>query len=236
MSHRYHREYRIFLNTNNIYFTNMMKDIAIFGAGGFGREIACLIKRINEKEPNTWSFIGFFDDDETIKEAWNEYGKVLGGMDVLNEWDKPLDLVIAIGNPSVLKLIVERIKNCNIEYPNLIDPNVEFMDYEKVEMGKGNVICMRSTISTNVKFGDFNLLNVAVGVGHDASFGSYNVVMPNVNISGGVTIGDSNLFGVKSTILQYLKVGDNVKIGACSLLMRNAKSDNLYFGIPAEKK
>ena len=213
-----------------------MKDIAIFGAGGFGREIACLINRINVQQPDTWNLIGFFDDDENISGARNEYGKVLGGMDDLNHWDKPLALVIAIGNPSVLESLIGKIQNLNISFPNLIDPNVEFMDKEHVEMGKGNVICMRCTISTNVKFGNFNLLNVAVGVGHDASFGSYNVVMPNVNISGGVTIGDSNLFGVKSTVLQYLKVGDRVKISACSLLMRNAKSDNLYFGIPAERK
>lgn len=213
-----------------------MKDIAIYGAGGFGREIACLINRINKLQPDTWNLIGFFDDDDKVLGTCNEYGKVLGGMDVLNQWDKPLDLVIAIGNPSVLELLVGKIQNHNISFPNLIDPNVEFMDKEHVEMGKGNVICMRCTISTNVKFGNFNLLNVAVGVGHDASFSSYNVVMPNVNISGGVTIGDSNLFGVKSTVLQYLKVGDRVRIGACSLLMRNAKSDNLYFGIPAERK
>lgn len=213
-----------------------MKDIAIFGAGGFGREIACLIKRINEKKPNTWSFIGFFDDDISIKGTWNDYGKVIGGMDVLNSWSKPLNLVVAIGNPQVLELIVGKIRNTNITYPNLIDPNVEFMDREMVEMGEGNVICMRCTISANVKLGSFNLLNVAVGVGHDASFGSYNVLMPNVNISGGVEIGNGNLFGVKATVLQYLKVGDNVKIGANSLLMRNAKSDCLYFGSPAERK
>lgn len=212
-----------------------MKDIAIFGAGGFGREVACLINRINKQE-STWNFIGFFDDDQNLKDTRNEYGKVIGGVDVLNQWAKPLNVAIAIGNPQTLEIIVDKIQNQNITYPNLIDPNVEFMDKENVEMGVGNVICMRSTISTNVKFGDFNLLNVAVGVGHDASFGNYNVVMPNVNISGGVIIGNGNLIGVKSTVLQYLKVGDRVKIGACSLLMRNAKSDNLYFGVPAEKK
>ena len=213
-----------------------MKDIAIYGAGGFGREIACLINRINEKQGGSWNLIGFFDDDENLKDTWNEYGKVLGGMETLNQWDKPLNLVIAIGAPAILEKLVGKILNPNISYPNLIDPNVEFMDRKHVEMGKGNVICIRSTISTNVKFGNFNLLNVAVGVGHDACFGDFNVVMPNVNISGGVTIGSANLFGVKSTVLQYLKVGDRVKIGACSLLMRNAKSDNLYFGIPAERK
>ena len=27
----------------------LMKDLAIFGAGGLGKEVACLIKRINEQ-------------------------------------------------------------------------------------------------------------------------------------------------------------------------------------------
>ena len=212
-----------------------MKDIAIFGAGGFGREIACLINRINNKEPDTWNFIGFFDDDETIKGKCNDYGSVIGGMDVLNQWKPSLSLVIAIGNPKVLEKLVGKIQNPNVEFPNLIDPNVEFMDKERVLMGKGNVICMHGIISTNVKFGDFNLLNVAVGVGHDASCGSYNVVMPNVNISGGVTIGNGNLFGVKSTVMQYLKIGDGITLGANSLLIKSAKEKALYMGIPAKK-
>ena len=43
-----------------------MKDIAIYGAGGFGREVASLIKRINRIE-NQWNFVGFFDDDFRYK-------------------------------------------------------------------------------------------------------------------------------------------------------------------------
>ena len=38
-----------------------MKDIAIFGVGGFGREVLALIKDINKVTP-TYNFIGFFDD------------------------------------------------------------------------------------------------------------------------------------------------------------------------------
>lgn len=49
----------------------IMKDIAIFGAGGFGREVACLIKRINKIKPQ-WNFIGFFDDNEELKGTMNE--------------------------------------------------------------------------------------------------------------------------------------------------------------------
>ncbi len=51
-----------------------MKDIAIYGAGGFGREVACLIHIINKKTPQ-WNLIGFFDDDAKLKNTKNEYGK-----------------------------------------------------------------------------------------------------------------------------------------------------------------
>ena len=38
-----------------------MRDIAIYGAGGLGREIACVLKKINMVTP-TWNLLGFFDD------------------------------------------------------------------------------------------------------------------------------------------------------------------------------
>lgn len=210
------------------------KDIAIYGAGGFGRETACLIDRVNSKQKE-WNLIGFFDDNPELKGARNEYGEILGAMDTLNSWDKPLSVAIAIGTPNVRKVIVDKIVNPLIEFPNIIDPSVEFMDRRNVRFGKGNIVCVRSVISCKVTIGNFNLFNVAVGIGHDVTFGNYNVIMPNVNISGGVQIGDCNLFGVKSTVLQYLKIGNNVKIGGGSLMMRNGRNDGLYFGTPANR-
>ena len=211
-----------------------MKDIAIFGAGGFGREIACLIKRINKKHPNTWNFIGFFDDDEGIWGTKNEYGKVLGGKEKLNAWNNALALVITIGNPQVLHKIVDGITNHNIYYPNMIDPTVDFLDPDNVRMGKGNVICAKSFVSCNVEMGDFNLYNVGDGIGHDSSIGNYNVIMPNVNISGGVQIGDENMLGVKATVLQYLKIGNQVRLGAGAVLLTKAKDNCTYLGNPAK--
>ena len=68
-----------------------MKDIAIYGAGGFGREVASLIKRINRIE-NQWNFVGFFDDDfrNKPKGSSNEYGSLLGGIDDLNTLAQPI--------------------------------------------------------------------------------------------------------------------------------------------------
>lgn len=208
-----------------------MKDIAIYGAGGFGREVACLINIINEKEP-TWNLIGFFDDGKE-KGSRNEYGVVLGGLDDLNAYDKPLAIAIAIGNPIYIKRIADGITNPNIHFPNIIAPNVLFLDKQNISIGKGNIICCGCWISCNVHIGDFNVFNIGISIGHDASIGRYNALMPNVNISGEVSVGNENFFGVASVVLQQKKIGNETTIGANSLIIKNTKDGKTYMGNPA---
>ena len=45
--------------------------IAIYGAGGLGREIACVLKKINMVTP-TWNLLGFFDDGELFYKIDNQ--------------------------------------------------------------------------------------------------------------------------------------------------------------------
>lgn len=209
-----------------------MKDIAIYGAGGFGRELACMMNSINQKEP-TWNLIGYFDDGKEVGEK-TTYGICLGGLERLNEWKTPLSVVMSLGTPKVLRSVVCKINNPNIDFPNIIAPNVVLFDESTLVMGKGNVIFPYSLISCNVKMGDFNMLNVYTQIGHESELGSYNVIMPSTNISGGVIIGDANLFGVKSTVLQYKKVENEVVLSPGSVLSRTAKEGKIYLGNPAK--
>ena len=206
-----------------------MKDIAIFGAGGFGREIACLIKQINNQEP-TWNLVGFFDDNPALLGTKNEYGEVLGGIDVLNQYNKELAITIAIGNPSVVRKVVGAITNDKIWFPNLVAPDVIIMDEENFSMGRGNIICCKCWISCNVRFGDFNILNVGITVGHDAQLGNYNTLMPAVNISGEVVVGEENFFGVASVVLQQKRIGYKTVIGGNSMIIKNTKDGRTYMG------
>ena len=211
-----------------------MKDIVIFGAGGLGREVACLIKRINAVQPE-WNLLGFYDDGIDVGTR-NEYGAVLGNVQDLIAYDKEVAVAIAIGSPKVVKKIVEKLTvNKKLHFPNLISPDFSISDPDNYSMGYGNIIQRNCTISCNVHLGNFNILNTGIGLGHDAMVGNYNSFMPVVKISGEVTIGDCNLFGVGSIVLQQLKIGNGIKLGAGSVLMRNAKDDILYLGNPAKK-
>lgn len=211
-----------------------MKDIVIYGAGGFGREIACLIRLINEKELQ-WNVIGFLDDNETLKGTKNEYGTVLGGVDWLNNFKKPIAVAIAVGSPNAVESIANKITNPQVEYPNLYAPSVTLLDKESMNIGKGNIFCTNCFVSCNVTVGNFNLFNGYIPIGHDAEIGDYNVVMPSCNISGGVKIGNANFLGVQSVVLQYVKIGNNTRIGANSVIMRKTKDGYLYIGNPAKR-
>ena len=211
-----------------------LKQIAIFGAGGFGKEVACVINKINEIKP-TWEFIGFFDDVLEPDSQVSHFGKILGNTKDLNLWKDDLSIVFAIGSPFIIEKIVKGLANKLLVFPNLIHPDVFFADKMSLKMGKGNVIVRGCSFSVDVEIGNFNQFNSLSALAHDVNVGSYNVFMPLTRVSGEVKIGDFNAFGIGTIILQGIKIGNRVKVAPSSVIMRKTKDDCLYMGNPAKR-
>lgn len=210
-----------------------MNKIAIYGSGGFGKEVCCLINKINEQDP-TWDIIGFFDDMKCIGEPVSHYGNVLGGYRELNNWKDNLNVVIAVADPVSMQKILSKIDNNRIVFPNIIHPDFSNADSLSMNMGQGNIIARDCFFSCNVTIGDFNIFNASAALGHDVEIGSYNMFMPMVRVSGNCTIGNANFFGVGSIVLQRIKICNKTKIGAGSVVMTKPKAGELYMGNPAK--
>lgn len=213
----------------------VMKRIAIYGAGGLGREVAGGIQRINIGGKEQWQIVGFYDDRLPVGTSVSHYGKVLGGMDELNAVEEPLALAIAVGAPATRKRIFERITNPNISFPNLIALSFRILDPSTFKIGQGNIIQDNCSVTCDVEIGNYNVFNGSNAMGHDVKVGDYNVLMPGVRLSGEVTTGNCNLLGVDSVVLQRVKIGSNVTLGAGSVLMTKPKDGNTYIGVPAKK-
>ena len=211
----------------------MIEDIAIYGFGGFGREIACLIKDINSIKPR-YNLVGFFDDNVVLGTT-NPYGSILGGLHELNAYSQRLCIVMAIASPDILSTLIPQITNPNVTFPNLYASNTHFFDKETFTAGRGNVAFFGCRFSCNVTMGNFNLINAQVAFGHDARIGDYNVFGPSARLSGDTHVGDENFFGVASILLQGKRIGNQTRVGAGSIVMRNTKDGYLYFGNPAKK-
>lgn len=208
-----------------------MRDIAIYGAGGFGREVACLLNKINEHE-HIWNLIGFFDDGKIINSK-NEYGIILGGINELNCWNSELNVVIAIANSHVVIDLIHKIKNEKVCFPNIIY-GLSMADENNLTLGRGNIIGGGSHFSCNVRIGDFNVFNGFVMLGHDVTIGSFNMFMPASHVCGEVSIGERNSFGINSIVLQQVEIGSGVRLGPGSVLMHRPKDNSLYIGNPAK--
>jgi sugar O-acyltransferase (sialic acid O-acetyltransferase NeuD family) len=210
-----------------------MDKIVIYGAGGFGKEVACILNAINQKKP-TWNLIGFFDDGKPIG-LKNQFGTVIGGINELNARSEELALIISISDPSVLFQVVEKVTNPKIYFPNLSAPTAILLDKASLKIGMGNVIFLGCRVSCDVRIGNFNLMNSHASLGHDVEIMDYNIIGPSTRISGNTKVGSSNFFGVNSVVLQGLKIGNHTRIGAGSIVMRNTTDHYLYFGNPAKK-
>ena len=209
-----------------------MKDIAIFGVGGFGREVLTLIQDINRVK-SKWNIIGFFDDGYPIGTEVNGY-KSLGGVDELNLWDKPLAVTIAIGTPSIKKKILANIKNDMVEFPTLIHPSVLIGDHNYVEIGKGCIICASNIITTNIKIEDFVILNLSCTVGHDTVIKNYAAFMPTCNISGEVVIEEGVYCGTGVKIINQTSIGANTTVGAGAVVTKPLPANCTAVGMPAK--
>ena len=211
-----------------------MFNIAIYGAGGFGKEVACLIKRINQAdETPTWNLIGFFDDAKPTGTPVSHFGNVVGDINTLNAWTTPLHLAVAVGAPHALARITASIHNPLVQFPNLIDTSFQLWDPDTTSMGHGNIIVGPGSLSCDVTLGDFNILVGGVVVGHDTHIGNCNVFMPGARVSGMVDIGNENLLGANSIILQRLRIGNNVTLAMASALMTTPADGSTYIGVPA---
>lgn len=207
-----------------------MNNIAIYGGGGFGREVKLLIDQINKSE-NKFNFIGFYDDEITKGTVLDGFN-FLGGIDEVNMISDNICLVLAIADPLMKEKIINLITNTRISFPTLIHPSCIIGDNNKI--GVGSIICASTIITVNVQIGDHVILNLACTVGHDTTIATYCSFMPCVNISGNVVIENLVYCGTGVKIINNLKIGERTIIGAGSLVNKSLPPSCTAVGCPAK--
>lgn len=211
-----------------------MNRIAVYGAGGFGREVKMLIDQINElgTQPSKWEFVGFYDDGLEKGLMVNGF-PVLGGVNDLNEIPENIAIVIAVGNPITKKNIVGKINNQHVHYPVLIHPNV-LIGKDDVSIGQGSIICAGCLITVNIKIGKHVILNLSCTVGHDTVISDYCSFMPSVNISGEVRLSQCVYVGTGAQIINRADIGEETIVGMGAVVSKSLPAKCTAVGIPAK--
>lgn len=210
----------------------MLKPIAIFGAGGFGLEVAMLIEQINAVKPQ-WDIIGFFDDADDLPSDINGY-PLLGDSQGLNNWEAPVSVSLGLGKPRLRHAVRQRLTSNSIAFPTLVHPSVIMGASAYLTVGKGCIFCAGTIITTNVKIGDQVVLNLACTIGHETKIGNYSTFMPSCNISGEVEIGNKNFWGTGAKVINRTKVGNSVTVGAGAVVIEDLPDNVTAVGVPAK--
>ncbi|MDD6291419.1 MAG: acetyltransferase [Lachnospiraceae bacterium] len=207
-----------------------MKDLYIIGAGGFGREVAWLVERINANNPE-WTIKGFIDDNEWIWGVEYDGYKVLGGSEYLKRCENAY-AVCAVGSAKTRKAIIEKYDNSNIKYATLIDPSVILSD--SVDIGEGSIICAGTIITVDITIGKHVIINLDCTIGHDSILNDFVTLYPSVNVSGNVKIGVGVELGTGMQIIQGKNIGANTILGAGSVVTSYVPNNCTAVGVPAK--
>jgi sugar O-acyltransferase (sialic acid O-acetyltransferase NeuD family) len=209
-----------------------MKKIAVFGAGGLGREVHKLIEQIN-RQNSEWEFMGFFDDNLLPGTLVNGY-PVLGGMEQINAYPEELALAIGVGEPAVKAKVVRQIMNPHIWYPVLIHPLAKIDGPDYVELSEGCIIAAGSLLTVNIKVGKFVFLNLDCTLGHDTVIGDFCSFMPSVNLSGELKIDSCVYVGTGAVIINQLHLGEGSVIGAGAVIVKDVPPAAVVVGNPGK--
>lgn len=210
---------------------NSLQDLYIIGAGGFGRETAWLVERINEVTP-AWNFKGFIDDNETLWKTLEGGYPVLGGCEYLKSLGK-VSAVCAVGSAEVRKKIIEKLKDSSVAFATIIDPSVLVSNQSAI--GRGCIICAGTIITVNARIGDHVILNLDCTVGHDVVVDDYVTVYPSVNISGNVEIGSCSEIGTGAQMIQGKRIVSHTIVGAGAVVVKDLNESGTYVGNPAKR-
>ena len=121
-----------------------MKDLVIYGAGGFAREVLQVTEDINSHTP-VWNVRGFVDDNRDIVGRTVHGYPVLGGIEWISK-NPRTHVVLGIGSSSARFQLLYRVRrHCQNSFATLIHPDVQIGD--SVSIGEGSIVCAGTIIT-----------------------------------------------------------------------------------------
>ena len=208
--------------------------IVIVGASGFGREVLWTLHDCNKKSKK-FNVLGFIDDDKSLSGKLINEIPVLGGLDWFStKAAKNIQCVIAISNPKIRKIIVEKLEKLHVSFSKIIHPSV--ICSKSVSIGKGTIIQAGSILTTDVNIGNHVHINMNSTIAHDSNLGDFVTISPGVHVNGNSKIGNNTFVGTGAIMKEKIKIGNNSIIGAGTVLLEDVPSFSMYVGVPGKLK
>ncbi len=212
----------------------MEKINAVYGYGGFAREVMPIFNDQYTKERNVFVVHQKFMPKTKIINS----NEILSFEDFIKIDNEQKSIVIAISDSLKRYNISNEIDKANIQRMNLISNKSIIMD--SVEISSGAVICPFVTLTSNITIGDNFHANIYSYVAHDCVIGNNVTFAPSVKCNGNVIIEDNVYIGTGAIIKQGKEdnpiiIRENSIVAPGSYVTKNVEPDTTVYGNPAQK-
>ena len=184
-----------------------MKQIAIFGVGGFGREVMPFARVQWGAMSENYNLV-FVDDSPPSAEVNGHL--VLTYEQWLEQPASSRHINIAIANSAVRQKLAHRCAADGVKFFQVCASNVILQD--DLELGEGAILCSFVTLTCNVSIGKHFHANFYSYVAHDCVIGDYVTFGPGVRCNGNVLVEDHAYIG-SGAIIKQGKPGNPLVIG-----------------------
>lgn len=213
-----------------------MHKIAIYGVGGFGRELIRPLQAFVDREASAGHSerqIVFVDDAHPDGEVC---GYPIVRLDRLSSDDA---YVIAVGNGEIRQQIEKKCNQAGLKPLNLYAPS--FDCGTDVTIGDGAVFCHNTTVTASAKIGRQFQANIYSYVAHDCVIGDYVTFAPRVSCNGNVHIEDFAYIGTGVVMKQGtpdkpLRIGRGATIGMGAVVTKDVAPGATVVGNPARAR
>lgn len=213
---------------------NKPHKLAIFGAGGHGRELAWLAELAGWKKSDLFFVV---DKPEYLTKQVN--GLPMRLLDEVSTTNERICFVVALGDAAARQRSANLCEQAGLIAVSLVHPKIELSP--SVLIDQGAVICAGTILTTNIRIGQHVHINIGCTISHDAALGDYATISPGVHIAGHVQIGQHVFIGTGATIINGssgnpLVIGDGAVVAAGACVTASVEAGAMVAGMPAVKK
>ncbi len=202
-------------------------DIVIVGAGGFAREIHCLLPGFLADTP--YRFKGYLGKDQGVPTETDISGSILDDPDHYEPKTEDR-FVLAIGDMAARHHAMETLKSRGAQFHTIVHPLALVAD--SARLGEGVVVYPFACVSNNARLDIGVKLNYYASVGHDTRLGKYCLLAPYATVNGFGILEDDVYMATHSTVAPQVHVGAKSKLSANSAAMNDVPANSLVFGVP----
>lgn len=207
----------------------MTELIGVYGASGFGREVAPLVTAANPDAQIV------FLDDAPAAEVLN--GRAVWTFDrFLEEPAARRSTVIAIADANIREKLDSRCRQAGLSPLSVVHSSVVVFD--DVEIGEAAILCSFVTLTSNVRIGRCFHANIYSYVAHDCVIGDFVTFAPAVKCNGNVHVDNHAYIGTGAVLRQGtpekpLVIGAGAVVGMGAVVTRNVAAGTTVVGNPA---